>query len=403
VPTSRGAAFQLFGFPVHVRPGFFMLLVLIMAVNGVSEFGFYMAAFIAAFTLLHELGHAFAARATGAEAQIALDFLAGYAAFTPTRPLSRAERAGISIAGPAVQIVAGVLVFLALGGSLSWPLHDLSHAQFAALWTGPAIGLFNLMPMLPLDGGNIASIGLEVISARHARTIMQWFTLAFAATVVVLLVLRGWSFFVPFVLFPVISVVESMTRNRTLDRNRATRMQLQQAEARAWASGSADVFPAGTEPSPWFLAAQQIREGNPDVARHIMLADLTDPEPMRWTPPQAAPLAQLAAVLAVLPNPVPPGRSASNLVLAGVMLQLGEYTQAGHFGAQAFLQSRSAPMALIVARAAAALGERDTALAWLRTAAQGSSPDALASAVAGAPEFVALRNDPEFVRVLSPA
>src|SRR5688572_2132093 len=104
---SKGPGLRIFGFPVDIRPGFVVLLglfVVIQSGQGQGELGLWLAAAVGGFTLLHELGHAFAARATGAEASIALDFLAGYAAFEPTRPLKRWERAGISFAGPGIQI-----------------------------------------------------------------------------------------------------------------------------------------------------------------------------------------------------------------------------------------------------------------------------------------------------------
>ena len=95
--------FRLLGFPVHIRAGFITFMVLIVLLYG-SEFGLWLAGALFVFTLIHELGHALAARATGAEAEISLNFLAGYASYRPTRPISRLERAGISFAGPAVQI-----------------------------------------------------------------------------------------------------------------------------------------------------------------------------------------------------------------------------------------------------------------------------------------------------------
>ncbi|MBV1893303.1 MAG: hypothetical protein KUG57_04600, partial [Ilumatobacteraceae bacterium] len=90
--------FRLLGFPVHVRPGFVMFMVLIVVLYG-DEFGIWLAGSLAAFTLLHELGHAVAARRTGAKAEISLNFLAGYASYVPIRQLSRAEQAWISFAG----------------------------------------------------------------------------------------------------------------------------------------------------------------------------------------------------------------------------------------------------------------------------------------------------------------
>ena len=54
----------------------------------------WLAGSIAGFTLLHELGHAVAARRAGATAEISLDFLAGYASYTSQQPLSRRSRGG---------------------------------------------------------------------------------------------------------------------------------------------------------------------------------------------------------------------------------------------------------------------------------------------------------------------
>ena len=67
-----------------------MFMVLIVVING-DEFGVWLAGSIAGFTLLHELGHAVAARRAGAEAEISLDFMAGYASYTAPQPLSRAD------------------------------------------------------------------------------------------------------------------------------------------------------------------------------------------------------------------------------------------------------------------------------------------------------------------------
>src|SRR5689334_17463913 len=125
---AASPAFRLFGFPIHVRSGFLLFIVLVIFVNG-GELGMWIAGSAAVLTLLHELGHAFAARATGALAEISLDFLAGYASFVPTRPLSRWERAGISVAGPAVQIGISVAVLTLMGVN---PLDSDSFRQSAA-------------------------------------------------------------------------------------------------------------------------------------------------------------------------------------------------------------------------------------------------------------------------------
>ncbi|MFN5605178.1 MAG: hypothetical protein ACK49V_11590, partial [Actinomycetes bacterium] len=75
---------RILGFPVQIRPGFVLFMLLIVVVNG-QPMGYWLAGSVTVFTLVHELGHAVAARRTGATASISLDFLAGYASFTPTR------------------------------------------------------------------------------------------------------------------------------------------------------------------------------------------------------------------------------------------------------------------------------------------------------------------------------
>ena len=78
--------FRLFGFDVAVRPGFLFFCALIVFVYQ-DSFGLWLAGALAGFTLLHELGHAIAARSAGAKAAISLDFMAGYTSFQPTRPI----------------------------------------------------------------------------------------------------------------------------------------------------------------------------------------------------------------------------------------------------------------------------------------------------------------------------
>ncbi len=159
---SSQPAFRLFGFPVHVRSGFYLFMVVVVIANG-APLGVWLAGFIAVLTLLHELGHAVAARATGARAEISLDFLAGYAAFVPIRPLKRWERAGISFAGPAIQISVSVVALLGHGCPPAAPRRRRSRDAARALWwAGPVIGIFNLLPILPFDGGNIVLAGLDV-------------------------------------------------------------------------------------------------------------------------------------------------------------------------------------------------------------------------------------------------
>ncbi|MCE9623494.1 MAG: hypothetical protein K8R99_14245 [Actinomycetia bacterium] len=402
MPTA--APMRLFGFPLHVGSGFWLFMALIAFINsdalgmgGAIVF----AGLIAAFTLVHELGHAFAARATGARAEISLAFMMGYASFTPTRKLSRWEHVGISFAGPATQIVLGIAVYAALGGP--WPLHDLTNAQFAALWAGPIIGLFNLLPVLPFDGGNILEQAIGAVFPRHARRIMLWFSAAVSvAGLVVVATNPRLAGFVIFIILPLLTVAQMAFGGRAQANNATGQEAFARAEALAWATGDVSTFTRGHVPSPWFRAHQQLHHGQPEVARQVLLADFATRAPVNWWPPDAASKADLQALIDVLPRPLPHGSLFSDFVLSGILLRLGDYETAAHYAAEAYSPTRPAMFAVHVARAAAALGDNATAAAWLRTAATTAPAESLQVAIAAAPEFGAMRNDPTFAQALTP-
>lgn len=396
---QNAAVFQLFGFPVHVRSGFFFFMILVVFAQG-TRFGIPFALFLALFTLIHELGHAVAARNTGATAQISLDFMAGYAAYVPSRPLTKIERIGISFAGPGIQIFIGGVVFLALRGGFHAP--EAGNAiQVAVFWAGPLIGLLNLIPLLPFDGGNILQTAIEVVAPRKAHSIMQWATVvATIGAMVAMSANPSLRRFVFFAVIPLVSVLASMNNDRTQARRAHGQQALARAEALAWATGEVD-FPAGTVPSPWFRAWQQIQQGHEQSALHVLLLDLAETDPVNWWPPDAAPTDALRRIVDVLPTPPPAGRPYSSFVLSGVLLRVGRHDDAARYAAAAYTDHRAPMLAIHVARAAAALGHRATALSWLRTAAETSVPMAN-QALREADEFASLRHDPEFVQAVHP-
>ncbi len=390
-------AFHLFGFPIHVRPGFLMFMALVVFANG-GELGLWIAGSAAVFTLLHELGHAFAARATGAKAEIALDFLAGYASFVPTRPLKRWERAGISIAGPATQIIISVAVLSMMGVSATDV--DLGRDGAAALaiwWTGPVMGLFNLVPVLPLDGGHIVLAGLDAVLPGRSRMVMLWFSLvATIAGAVYLFTDSRYQGFAFFVIFPLMFQLQMLSARPGRKTSRKPSLGAN-AETAAWRDGQVVEMPEGLLPSPWFRAAQQLRQGDPDTACHVLVADFADPEPPNWWPPDDAPPETLLALVALLPRPLPRGRPYSELALARVLQRVGDHRDAARYAAEAFGTSRITALALVVASSAAVLGDSDTAINWLRAAYDADTdPDSLTLSMDQGAQFDGLRDDPRF-------
>ena len=113
----------------------------------------YLALFL--IVLLHEFGHALACRQVGGQAnRIVLWPLGGIAFVSPP------QRPGATLwsiaAGPLVNVALFPVLSLIALMSRNWAMHDV-HAFFVALWWWNLVMLiFNLLPIYPLDGGQIA-------------------------------------------------------------------------------------------------------------------------------------------------------------------------------------------------------------------------------------------------------
>jgi Zn-dependent protease len=194
--------FRVFGLPVHIRPGFFAFLLLAAVINR-GAFGIWLSIAIGVLTLTHELGHALVAKRFGADAEIQLDMLAGYTSYAPTRPMKRWQRALVAFSGPVAEIVPGVLLIIALGANPLSRSEIGDDALLRALWiAGPLLGLFNLLPLLPLDGGNIVALGIDAVVPGRGRRIWLWISIAvtLGGTIALLLDSDVWSM----ALFPVV-------------------------------------------------------------------------------------------------------------------------------------------------------------------------------------------------------
>ena len=148
------ASFRVLGFPVHVHWSFFLFVGLLGWRPGVGwqELGIWLAlAFVA--VLVHELGHAVAARRIGARPEIAIVALGGVTTYQPPRPLSRLTSLGISLAGPAVGLLfGGVLLVVSRNVDLD-PFGLARYTLDTALFTTLGWSVLNLLPIVPLDGG----------------------------------------------------------------------------------------------------------------------------------------------------------------------------------------------------------------------------------------------------------
>ncbi len=146
---------RVFGFPVTVDISFLVIVAILGWAPGGSASSFVVwLVLVPLAVLVHELGHAFVARTTGARPTILLAGLGGLTSYLPPAPVSRGRSVAISVAGPAVGIVIGGAL-LAYG----WRVGVAEGNQLGRQVLGTAIyttlgwSVLNLLPILPLDGG----------------------------------------------------------------------------------------------------------------------------------------------------------------------------------------------------------------------------------------------------------
>ncbi len=157
----------LFGIPFFVNPSWFLVLGLVTLSYGdglAAAFpsllpgvplvlGLVTGLLVFASVLAHELGHSFVAMSQGISVRSISLFLFGGVASLEKESETPADAFWVAIAGPAVSFLLFGILTLSNGlVSLPAPL----AAIVAVLATvNLTLGAFNLIPGLPLDGGNI--------------------------------------------------------------------------------------------------------------------------------------------------------------------------------------------------------------------------------------------------------
>ena len=189
-----------FGIPVYISPYwlvFAIVLVVMYANSAEANLASTQSRYIvaAAFVVLlyvsvlvHELAHCMVARGFGLPVRRVLLYPLGGYSEIEQEPGSPGREALISAAGPLISLAiagAGYLIARAVP-------HGLTHQLVAQLFfANLVVGIFNLLPGLPLDGGRIFRAGVWKITGRPVTATMA----AAWAGRVLALVLVGFALF----------------------------------------------------------------------------------------------------------------------------------------------------------------------------------------------------------------
>ena len=157
--TPYDLNFRLFGFPIRIHPFFWLGAALLGAgiLNAGLHFLLIWIAVVLVSILVHELGHAVAFRRFGSDSHIVLWMFGGLAVPYSAIP-GRWRRILVALAGP----IAGFILCGIVYGSnklTGWGVGNgllVLNLYAWLVFVNLVWGLFNLLPVFPLDGGQVA-------------------------------------------------------------------------------------------------------------------------------------------------------------------------------------------------------------------------------------------------------
>ncbi len=215
----RNVQFRLWGFPVVIHPMAWLVLGFILLSRasggpGALFRGLIVAAALFGSVLVHEMGHALVAR--GFRLGPVSILLHGFGGLTTHRRSPSAGRSmAVTAAGPGAGLLLGGLALVLYvpfvmsgmgeGASATSPLGLLDYSLYILIWINIFWSLFNLLPMAPLDGGQLLEAGLVLLGVApvKAHKAVAIISVAMAALVGIAAIAWG-EWFLIFVAFLVI-------------------------------------------------------------------------------------------------------------------------------------------------------------------------------------------------------
>ena len=192
--------FRLLGFPIQVELSFWIIIGLIASQrrDPVAVLTWVGVAFVS--ILVHELGHAFAGRRLGLSPQIILRGMGGLTMWAADRRVTPMQSIGVSLAGPFAGFALALLLIVVGAPARDAP-QILQYAYRDALWVNIVWGVLNLLPILPLDGGNVMRDVLTLFRGREDAALAYKVSAIAAAALAVFAVMNSYLFAGAFVAY----------------------------------------------------------------------------------------------------------------------------------------------------------------------------------------------------------
>ncbi len=164
--------FELAGIPVKIDLSLLILVGYLILVNGNPFTGLLIAAVLLVSIVAHEFAHSFVAMAYGGKVRdITLQMMGGCAAITKM-PVKPYQELIMALAGPVCSLLIALIAYLLLEPLASektvlyqgHPVQIL-QAPMAVIYfctINVMLGLFNLIPAFPMDGGRVLRAALQM-------------------------------------------------------------------------------------------------------------------------------------------------------------------------------------------------------------------------------------------------
>ena len=179
---------ELFGIPVYLDWSTIFLALMFLQTGDIL-FAFGLAIILLASIVLHELGHSLTARCFGCDTRCITLTVIGGCASLERMPRKAWQEFLTAAAGPLVSFVLGVVLLI-----LSCLLPQ-GNMLGIVLWCGGrlniGLGLFNLLPGFPMDGGRIFRSAMRLVLTRTKATYTAMVVGRVAAVLLVLGPLLG--------------------------------------------------------------------------------------------------------------------------------------------------------------------------------------------------------------------
>jgi Zn-dependent protease len=270
-PLLRG---RIFGFPVHLDLSFIIIMGVFGYYPGISlrDMAIWLLITPVA-VLVHELGHAVLARRIGARPSIALAGFGGVTTYVPPRPLTRGQDLSISLAGPFVGLAIGAVLVVVDRSTQVDPGSWQDRALYVGIFVSVVWSVLNLLPVLPLDGGQAMR---ELLpgdrEVRHRRA--AGVSIVVAAVVAVVAFAVGQPFLALFMGFFGVSNVLELRRG---GQDEAARITPERAVVGLLWNGQAErarqvleSLPPGTEVDLAVHGAVLTLTGDPEQGRALL-------------------------------------------------------------------------------------------------------------------------------------